>query len=207
MLVERWHKRVKPELARTKSGVRVDGLVDILINAPPLMEEDRIIKMSRNLNYGRRRLALHHAAHIMAVKVYGNKVDAVKVVGEGRLCVSDKKGHHVKQSTCICGEKINNRCKKGQVCAYAFTYDCVVDSTAGVSCLHVHAAVTVAPNGLLRCDFASDDTLPVAIEREVPMCDLGRSCSPLSTGNDDSLDNLREVEGPSSYPVSDIEDI
>lgn len=80
MLIERWNKRLKYELVNIKRGIRVDSLVDILISAPATMEEDRVIKMARGLNYGRHRLLRHHGAHALTVKLYGNKPEAVEVL-------------------------------------------------------------------------------------------------------------------------------
>ncbi|WKY11320.1 hypothetical protein Q1695_003129 [Nippostrongylus brasiliensis] len=169
MLIERWHKRLKHEYVKTgKGSIRMDALVDLLVSTPETMEEDRRIKMARGLNAGRSRLLQHHRAHDIAVKMYGARPEAVQVLGEGRWCITDASGtHHIKQSICICDEKINNHCKKCSACAYAFSCDCAHDSMSGVSCAHIHAALLHGSAGLFRDDLQVDEDVPIAEEIEL----------------------------------------
>ncbi|VDO91604.1 unnamed protein product [Heligmosomoides polygyrus] len=201
MLIERWNKRLKYELVNIKRGIRIDSLVDILISAPAIMEEDRVIKMARGLNYGRHRLLRHHGAHVLAVKLYGNKPEAVEVLGEGWWRLTDSKGiHHIRQYTCICDEKHNNHCKRCNACAYAFSCDCVNDALSGVSCPHIHAILMHAPGGLLRDNLDVDEELPICNEVEVVTSNTSDPCDSLDGGKENAYS---VVEKPVASSILD----
>ncbi|KAK6019653.1 zinc finger, C2H2 type, partial [Ostertagia ostertagi] len=139
MMCERWHKHLKREVFRSKSKIRIDELVDSLIEVVKEMEEDSVVIERRGLIEGRYRLKNHLLSHSKAVSYYHESRDLIDVVQPGVWKIRAKKSdklYMVEQERCPC-EKVTNHCNKPgcSVCPYSFFCECNDDRRAGISCM------------------------------------------------------------------------
>ncbi|CAJ0594250.1 unnamed protein product [Cylicocyclus nassatus] len=95
MLCERWHRRLKRELA-SKTKIRLDHLADALTTAVKESYEENSVTEARNLVEGGCRLQCQHVNHMKAVNAYSHMQSAIsRVVEAGRWDIrAIKLGEH-----------------------------------------------------------------------------------------------------------------
>ncbi|CAJ0595018.1 unnamed protein product [Cylicocyclus nassatus] len=129
------------------------------------MEEDRRIKMARNVREGRHRLAEQHKRRANAIKTYcdGHVTSIVESPKSWLVCERNHT-YHVKQMPCDRDEVLNNHCYNCNACGYGFKCTCLDDHTAGVSCIHVHVALVYSPQGLVTYSHMVEGEVVTATE-------------------------------------------
>ncbi|KHJ84421.1 hypothetical protein OESDEN_15865 [Oesophagostomum dentatum] len=106
MLCERFHKALKHDIMEGKANVRIDSLLQILINLTVEKEESRIIMMERGVDEGRYRLQQHHRSHASAINKYCGREGLISTDGNGIWQVKDNnKVYHVQEQHCPCHEQ------------------------------------------------------------------------------------------------------
>ncbi|KHJ85752.1 hypothetical protein OESDEN_14513 [Oesophagostomum dentatum] len=162
MLCERFHKTLKHDILEGKANVRIDSLLQLLINLTAEMEEERNIMMERGVEEGRYRLQQHHRSHAAAVKKYSSNQHLIAAVGIGLWKVKENGNiYHIQEHYCPCNEKNNNHFLRGEcrACPYAFACNCTMDVKSGISCLHIHAALLYASSGRRTMSLYAGDEL------------------------------------------------
>ncbi|XGW04207.1 hypothetical protein V3C99_015396 [Haemonchus contortus] len=117
------------------------------------MDLDGAVLEHRGIVEGRWRLKIQNLNHNKAITHYQKSKELIDVVGPGIWTVrshrSDK-AYLVEEEQCSC-EKPTSHCRKNgcSACPYSFSCECDEDCRAGVSCMHIHAAILYAPEGRL----------------------------------------------------------
>ncbi|KHJ77445.1 hypothetical protein OESDEN_22935, partial [Oesophagostomum dentatum] len=135
MLCERFHKALQHDIMEGKANVRIDSLLQILINLTVEKEESRIIMQ-------------HHRSHASAINKYCGREGLISNDGNGIWQVKDNnKVYHVQEQHCSCHE---------QDAMLVHMLSHAMDVESGISCVHVHAAVLYGSNGR-RVSIHSED--------------------------------------------------
>ncbi|CAJ0590848.1 unnamed protein product [Cylicocyclus nassatus] len=133
-----------------RNCVRVDSLVDLLINIVSAMEEGKRIKMARGLREGCHRLSGQHRRHNNGIRLFCDDGITSEIESVGKWLIHDRERTYrieEKENSCTCDKILNNHCYKCGACGYSFRCSCLDDSTVGVSCIHAHIALTYSGQG------------------------------------------------------------
>ncbi|CAJ0602654.1 unnamed protein product [Cylicocyclus nassatus] len=209
MLCERFHKTLKHDILEGKANVRIDSLLQLLINLVTEAEEEREIAMERGVEEGRYRLQQHHKSHAAAVSRYADRPHTISVTGSGQWEVKDDGcTYQIQEHFCPCDSQLNNHCKREdcKACPYAYACNCSMDVRSGISCHHVHAVLMYAPSGMraaqesparspspLRIVIDSSDEDEMIEVEDEDLYVMDEEAAPLPRRSTDNRDEARDV--------------
>ncbi|EYC38889.1 hypothetical protein Y032_0688g1545 [Ancylostoma ceylanicum] len=191
LFCERWLQRLKAVMVGSKRDIRLDVLVDILIDAVAKTWEHFSLTTKTKLLTSGHRLKQQHSNHSKADQAYRQgRVRRIEAK-DGEWVVMTKNGvFTVTFLGCDCPEQ-SYHCQEDNcgACPYAYICDCIEEKgSAEVSCVHVHLACS--RDRLAATSTDSNDKGLDPVPREPSnrnVCDTADG--PVSSSDENGLQN------------------